>query len=98
MGFFDWLTGKHKDRNAPETVVEGIAYNGYMIYPIPAQQGNSYRVSGRICQEVEGEEPRTYHFERSDLLPSKAQAHELMLMKAKRFIDERGDQMFNDPS
>lgn len=96
MGLFDWLIGKAKDRAAPEVSVEGTEYRGYMIYPIPAQQGSSYRVSGRICREIEGEELRTYQFERSDLLPNEAQANELMLMKAKRFIDERGDQMFND--
>lgn len=95
MGLFDWLTGKHKDNASSEKSVEGIEYRGYMIYSIPAQQGSSYRISGRICREIEGE-LHTHSFERSDLLPSETQANELMLMKAKRFIDERGDEMFKD--
>lgn len=77
---------------------EAVEYAGYLIISEPDEQGGQYRVSGVIQQSLNDGELREHRFERSDMLPSRDGCDEMMVTKAKRYIDEVGDTMFEpDP-
>ncbi|WP_407333845.1 HlyU family transcriptional regulator [Enterovibrio sp. 27052020O] len=91
MGLFNWLFG---DKDKPSKEVEPTEYKGFLIYPEPKAEGGQFRISGRICKEIDGE-IRTHQFIRSDLLPSAAGATDLMMKKSQLFIDQMGERMFS---
>ncbi|OAN11510.1 transcriptional regulator [Photobacterium jeanii] len=93
MGFLSKLFGFGKEEKQAVSV-EPVEYNGYLIYPEPIAEGGQFRIAGRICKTIDGEE-RTHTFIRSDLLGAKQDAETFMLDKAKMFIDQNGDRMFN---
>ena len=77
---------------------EAVEYNGYVIISEPDDQSGQYRVSGIIRQRLEDGDVREHRFERSDMLPSREGCDEMMVTKAKRYIDEVGEAMFEpDP-
>lgn len=78
----------------PQAEFAAVNYRGFDIYPEPLAEGGQYRVNGRITQLIAGEQ-QSMPLTRADLLPSAAQAAELMLDKAKRVIDEQGDRLFD---
>ncbi|WP_027961451.1 HlyU family transcriptional regulator [Halomonas halodenitrificans] len=84
--------------NAP--AAEPVEHNGFLIISEPAQQSGQYRVSGWIRRpltgdgEEEADEVFEHRFERSDMVPDREACDELMIRKARRFIDETGDDMF----
>ncbi|MFD2178118.1 HlyU family transcriptional regulator [Veronia pacifica] len=90
MGLFSWLFGEKES----ERSVDPIEYKGFLIYSEPKSEGGQYRISGRICKETDGE-PKIHHFIRSDILPSESAASELMVNKARMYIDQMGDKMFD---
>ncbi|GAB2803868.1 HlyU family transcriptional regulator [Halomonas shantousis] len=71
-------------------------YKGFEITPDPQDAGGQYRVSGWIRQPVEGGQAREHRFERSDIVSDRLECIELTLDKAKRLIDDRGEDIFND--
>ncbi|MDR5902208.1 HlyU family transcriptional regulator [Halomonas icarae] len=79
---------------------EPVEHNGYLIVSEPAQEGGQYRVSGWIRRPLSGDgeededEVLEHRFERSDMVPGREACDELMISKARRFIDEMGDGMF----
>jgi len=79
--------------SAPSQQVEPVEYKGYLVYAEPMDDGSQYRLAGRICKEINGE-LKTHIFIRSDLFPSKEDAAQWMVRKAKIFIDQSGDSMF----
>ncbi|MGF1717002.1 HlyU family transcriptional regulator [Photobacterium chitinilyticum] len=91
MGFFSRLFGLDKESIVVET--EPVEYEGYLIYPEPIAEGGQFRIAGRICKQIDGE-MKTHTFIRSDLLASKQDAETFMLNKAKMFIEQTGDSMF----
>ncbi|MDO6499118.1 HlyU family transcriptional regulator [Photobacterium sanguinicancri] len=93
MGFLSKLFGFNKEEKTP-VAAEPIEHNGYQIYPEPIAEGGQFRIAGRICKTIDGE-LKTHTFIRSDLLGSKQDAETFMLDKARMFIDQNGDRMFN---
>ena len=86
------------DTNSQAKAAEAIEYAGYLIISEPDVQGGQYRVSGVIQQRLDEGELREHRFERSDMLPSRDACDEMMVTKAKRYIEEVGDTMFEpDP-
>ena len=86
------------DANSREKAAEAVEYAGYLIISEPDMQGGQYRVSGVIQQRLDQGELREHRFERSDMLPSRDACDEMMITKAKRYIEEVGDAMFEpDP-
>ena len=71
-----------------------VEYRGYQIISEPDEQGGQYRVSGWIRRVSPEGEAQEYRFERSDLVPGREACDQLMVSKARRFIDEVGDGMF----
>lgn len=82
------------DKPAPEA--EPVDYHGFLIVPDPQEAGGQYRVSGWIRKPIEGEETLEHRFERSDIVPGREACEELTVTKAKRFIDDLGDDIFKD--
>ena len=92
---FGRLFGASATAQAAPTV-EPVAYQGYLIYPKPKAEGSQFRLAGRITRQ-QGDETLSHTFIRADLLPSAQQAEELMVDKAKRLIDQLGDELFTPP-
>lgn len=88
------LFGGDDTKTAGVAATEPVEYNGYQIVSEPAEQGGQFRVSGWICKQGAEGELLEHRFERSDLVPGREACDELMLDKAKRFIDQIGDEMF----
>jgi hypothetical protein len=83
--------GPGGDRARP---AEAQEYHGYLIVPEPVEQAGQYRVSGWIRKSGPDGETLEHRFERSDLVPGREACDALMVDKARRFIDDVGDEMF----
>ncbi len=92
MGFFSKLFGSDKKRS-DEKQVEPVEYKGFLIYQEAQAESGQYRVAGRITKQVDGE-LKQHLFVRSDVLPSEQDANELMLSKAKMFIEQMHGKIF----
>ena len=92
MGLFSKLFGSKGSEKTVE--VEPFEYKGFLVYQEAQSEGGQYRIAGRITKEINGE-IKTHRFIRSDLLGSEQDANEMMLNKAKMFIDQMGDSIFD---
>lgn len=79
---------------ADQAPVEPVEYKGYLIYVAPRAEAGQFRIVGRIDRTGDDNECRQHQFVRSDLCMDRAQAEQLTLQKAKLFIDQVGEQMF----
>ncbi|MFN4168296.1 MAG: HlyU family transcriptional regulator [Pannonibacter phragmitetus] len=68
-------------------------YKSCRIVAEPRQAGSQWQIAGRILKEIDGEdhEPR---FIRADQLPTRDEAAEFTIRKAKLLIDQQGDLIF----
>jgi hypothetical protein len=76
-----------------DVVAEAVEYNGYRIRPAPYASKGQYQTSGIIEKEVGGE-LKEHRFVRAETHPSRDQAVEFSIAKAKQIIDEQGDRIF----
>ncbi|MYL24401.1 hypothetical protein GLV89_11510 [Halomonas alkaliantarctica] len=96
--FAGLLGGDKTEHGSRAQAAEAVEYNGYVIISEPDDQSGQYRVSGIIRQRLDDGDVREHRFERSDMLPSREGCDEMMVAKAKRYIDEVGEAMFEpDP-
>lgn len=79
--------GGAKPEPTPET------HNGFRIFLAPVKDGGQYRIGARIEKEYDGE-TKTHQMIRADSFGSLEQANEVSLLKAKQFIDQQGDRIF----
>ena len=94
MGILSGLKGLFSGgESAPEPTEEAVEYEGFMITPAPMKDNGQLRVSATITKG-EGEEQKTHHFIRSDLIPSRDECIKVTLRKAKMTIDQLGDNLF----
>ncbi|MGM0522221.1 MAG: HlyU family transcriptional regulator [Pseudomonadota bacterium] len=92
------LGGDKTQQGSRPQAADAVEYNGYVIISEPDDQSGQYRVSGIIRQRLDDGDVREHRFERSDMLPSRDGCDEMMVTKAKRYIDEVGEAMFEpDP-
>ncbi|PJC87411.1 transcriptional regulator [Vibrio sp. HA2012] len=91
MGLFSKLFGSVAKEKQVE--VEPFEYKSFLIYQEALSEHGQYRIAGRITKEIDGE-IKIHRFIRSDLLSSERDANEMMLNKAKMFIDQMGDSIF----
>jgi hypothetical protein len=90
VGLFSRLFGS-SDKGATFKQTEPVEYEGFLIYQEAKAEAGQYRIAGRITKEIDGE-LKEHTFIRSDVVASKQDADDLMLNKAKMFIDQmRGD-------
>lgn len=78
---------------ASDDVAAREDYQGYSIAAAPISEGGQFRLAGTISKP-KGEEIREHTFIRADLFPSRDEAVEATLRKAKRVIDEQGETIF----
>ncbi|MCK2046480.1 hypothetical protein HLV40_00885 [Chromohalobacter salexigens] len=90
------IEGLFRSGDVNDEEIPATDYEGYLITPDPQDAGGQYRVSGWIRKPVEGGETREHRFERSDIVSSREDCIELTLRKAQRYIDDIGDEMFED--
>ncbi len=69
-------------------------YEGFTIFPDPANEGSRHRVGARIEKEVGGE-IKTHILIRADTLETRDAAIEASIMKAKQVIDQQGERIFD---
>lgn len=97
MGFFRKLLGLCRAQ-ASDThrEVEGPAtqYQGFTIRPSPYLHEGQYQACGVISKSVNGQ-MRQHRFVRSDRFARLEDAFQMIEIKARRLIDEQGDQLFD---
>jgi hypothetical protein len=76
-----------------EPAAEAVEYNGYRIRPAPYPSKGAYQTAGTIEKEIGGE-LKEHRFIRAETHPSRDQAIEFSIAKAKQIIDEQGDRIF----
>lgn len=92
--FSGLLGGGEAKPGTPKQEREPVEYKGFLIVPEPQDAGGQHRVSGWIRKPVEGGEVRERRFERSDVVPGEDACVELTIAKSQRYIDDIGDEMF----
>ena len=92
--FSGLLGGGDAKPSAPKQEREPVEYQGFLIVPEPQDAGGQYRVSGWIRKPSDGGEMLERRFERSDVVPGEDACVELTIAKSQRYIDDIGDEMF----
>ncbi len=72
---------------------EAVDYQGFSIVPTPRKVQGGWTTEG-VISKAAGEEIRSEHFIRADVLMSEEQAVEYSVAKAKKIIDEQGERLF----
>ena len=83
------------EASGPEEGVaaEAVDYKGYRIRPTPYKAGSQYQTSGTIEKDFPSG-PKEHRFVRAESHPSKDDAVEFSILKARQIIDQQGDRMF----
>ena len=92
LGFLKNLFGGGADNREPEPA-DPVNHAGFTIVPTPRRTGGGWSTEGRIRKDVGGE-VREVHFIRADTSPSRDAAVTLSVGKARKIIDEQGEQVF----
>ncbi|MFC3853797.1 HlyU family transcriptional regulator [Salinispirillum marinum] len=92
---FGWLKSAFTSapQNKAAQVQEEEEYKGYRIQFAPEPVGGQFRIAAHI-QKV-GDDTRTHHLIRADLLPDMDTAIVHTRLKARQAIDQLGDRLFN---
>lgn len=92
MSFWKRLFG---GGNAPaeEAVGDPVEHNGFTIRATPFTEGGQFQTCGVISKEIGGE-IKEHRFIRADRFPSRDDAVDITLRKARQIIDEQGDRIF----
>lgn len=89
---WDSLMGKG-GASAEAIAADPVEYKGYRIRPTPYEAGSQYQTSGTIEKDFPSG-TREHRFVRADSHPSREDAVEFSLIKARQIIDQQGDRMF----
>ncbi|MBI3706939.1 MAG: hypothetical protein HY246_04585 [Proteobacteria bacterium] len=95
-GISDFVRNIFGPKKAGPSAVEpdaAVDYKGYSIRPSPRQQGSQWTTEGVIAKQFPDGE-KECRFIRADTHGEKTDALASCVAKAKRIIDEQGDQMF----
>ncbi|MGL4241033.1 MAG: HlyU family transcriptional regulator [Beijerinckiaceae bacterium] len=68
-------------------------YEGFAIKATPYEDCGQWQMCGVIEKEIHGE-LRSHRFVRADRFPSREQAAEFTLSKARQIIDQMGERVF----
>lgn len=89
MSFFKKLFGGAAA--APEPVRE--EYNGFTLAAMPYQEAGQWQMCGLISKEAGGA-TKEHRFVRADRFPTREDAVEFTLKKAKQIVDLNGERIF----
>ena len=78
---------------AEDVAAQVVEYKGYRIRPTPYQSGSQYQTAGSIEKEFPTG-PKEHRFVRAESHPSRDDAIEFSVLKARQIIDQQGDRMF----
>lgn len=92
MSFLKKLFGSSNSSSKKSHCV-AVSHEGYEIIADPQSEGQQFRVSGIIIKEFDGI-LKEHILIRADLFPSKEEAAEATIRKAKHLITEQGDRIF----
>ena len=81
------------EANAP--AAPAVEYKGYRIKPAPFQSNGQYQTAGSIEKDTP-EGVREHKFIRADAYPSREDAINFTISKAKQIIDLQGDRIFSE--
>lgn len=76
-----------------EVAAEAVEYKGYRIRSTPYQSGSQYQTAGTIEKDFPSG-VKQHRFVRAEAHPSKDEAVEFSLLKARQIIDQQGDRLF----
>lgn len=82
------------NQSGKTTAMPSTHYNDFEIRPNPVRDSNGWRVSGTIAKEVDGT-LKEHEFVRADCCADLESAVALTLSKARQFIDEQGERIFD---
>ena len=74
---------------------DAVEYKGFSIVPTPRKAQGGWTTEGIISKPA-GDETRSEHFIRADMLMSEEDAVDYSVAKAKKIIDEQGERLFKD--
>lgn len=74
---------------------EAVEYNGFTIVATPRKAPGGWTTEG-VISKAAGESTRSERFIRADMLMSEEEAVNYSVMKAKKIIDEQGEQLFKE--
>lgn len=94
MSFWKRLFGGGSGGAREEPAGEPVEHKGYVIRPTPFTEDGQYQTCGIISREIDGE-MKEHRFIRADRFPSRDDAVDVTLRKARQMIDEQGDRIFN---
>jgi hypothetical protein len=93
MSFWKKLFGGGGSAAPAEISSDPEEYNGFTIRATPFSEGGQYQTCGVITKSIDGE-VKEHRFIRADRFPSKDDAIDVSLRKARQIIDQQGDQIF----
>lgn len=88
MSFFKKLFGGGRSSGFAAEMHEG-----YIIQPMPMDEGGQFRLCAEIRREADGE-VKTHRLIRADTFPSAELAAQASVIKAKQVIHEQGERLF----
>jgi hypothetical protein len=95
LKFLRGLLGPRGGGSGAPPAEASIEYNGATITPAPEKVPGGWRLAGTISKEIGGER-RVHQLVRADTSPDREAIVAMMLVKAKRLLDEQGDRLFTD--
>ena len=90
-----FLRGLGTGKSESTTVREAVDYKGFRIVPTPRKAQGGWTTEGTISKST-GDDTRSEHFIRADMLMSEQEAVDYSVSKAKKIIDEQGERLLND--
>ncbi len=90
MKFLRGLGGNKAEEAVKHETVE---YKGFSIVPTPRKTQGGWTTEGTISKPA-GENLRSEHFIRADVLMSEDEAVDYSVAKARKIIDEQGERLF----
>lgn len=94
MSFLKRLFGGGGGAPAPAPAADPVEHEGFTIRPTPYVDGGQHQLCGVIEKEIGGE-LKSHRFVRADRFPSREDAIDATLRKARQIIAERGDDLFS---
>ncbi len=92
MKFLRGLGGNKAEEAAKHEAVE---YKGFSIVPTPRKTQGGWTTEGTISKPA-GDDTRSEHFIRADVLMSEDEAVDYSVAKARKIIDEQGERLFKE--